>query len=78
MLMAVFVLTVLGLAPFCIFSVYAENEVPSVQWQQTYRNGDGCSVLQTTDGGYVLSANDSANTYLIKTDPQGEQLWVRT
>jgi hypothetical protein len=58
-----------------------------IRFERTYGGaGDdvGCSVQQTTDGGYIVagttdsySAGDTA-VYLIKTDANGDTLWTRT
>ena len=58
-------------------------------WSQTYGGHDydyGNSVLQTTDGGYVIvgytlsfgaGGNDN-NVYIIKTDANGDTLWTKS
>jgi hypothetical protein len=57
-------------------------------WTRTYggyANDLARSVQQTTDGGYIIAgdtwsfgAADSANAYLIRTNPSGDTLWTRT
>jgi len=41
----------------------------------------GCTVWQTTDGGYVIVGNigytDTLHMYLVKTDASGNKLWDR-
>ena len=63
------------------------------QWSQTFGgvdNGEGYSVQQTTDGGYIITGwrqiqiqngvinLDSSNVYLIKTDGSGVEQWSQT
>jgi len=36
------------------------------------------SVEQTSDRGYIITADKYGNTYLIKTDSIGDTLWTRT
>ncbi len=56
-------------------------------WTRTYggwdNGGDGRSVLQTADGGYViagtiLSRGGVSEVWLIKTDAWGDTVWTRT
>ncbi len=59
-------------------------------WWRTYGGtgyDEGCSVQQTSDGGYVMAGwtesfgvgtPDTANVYLIKTNTSGDTLWTRT
>ena len=56
-------------------------------WSKTYGgpyNDEGLSVQQTLDGGYIISgysnayASGNANLYLIKTNAQGNTLWIKT
>ncbi len=61
------------------------DESGKEQWANTYGGDDfdyGLSVLQTSDGGYIIAgwtysygAGNSADVYLIKTDNSGEELW---
>jgi hypothetical protein len=74
----VFVLTVLCFSSLFAFSLAVAGEAPSIQWQKSYTYGDGCSVFQTSDGGYIVSGNDSSSSFLIKTDSQGNQVWTNT
>ena len=58
------------------------------QWNQTYDGtgkDSGCFVVQTTDGGYVISGYststslpDISDFWLVKTDAEGALLWNRT
>ncbi|MBN2378886.1 T9SS type A sorting domain-containing protein [candidate division WOR-3 bacterium] len=50
-------------------------------WIKTYGNGEGWSVLQSADGGYIAVGERGAafgNLWIIKTDPDGDTLWTRT
>lgn len=59
----------------------------NVLWQNTYYKGSGRGLIQTADGGYVISINtkiDDANLpidtfkpQLIKTDAQGNVEWAK-
>lgn len=61
---------------------------PDTVWTQTYGGtlaDYGYCVRQTpTDGGYVIAGTaysfgaGSYDAYLVKTDPQGDSLWMRT
>ena len=57
------------------------------EWTRTYGGNSADraqSVMQTTDGGYVLAGttysfgNGSGDCYLIKTNNNGDTLWTRT
>ena len=59
----------------------------SMLWNKTYggtSNDDGCSVIQTSDGGYVIAGVTSSyglggdDVYLVKTDSAGSMLWNKT
>ena len=56
-------------------------------WNKTFggtENDQGMSVQQTTDGGYILTGytesygNGFTDIYLIKTDGNGDSLWIKT
>jgi len=54
-------------------------------WTRTYGGGsdeDGESVVQTTDGGYIVAGWTGRypyyDVYLVKTDANGDTLWTRT
>ncbi len=61
---------------------------PSVAWNRTYgdeRRQRGLSVLQASDGGFVVtgetgvdSPDDHADALVVKTGPAGDVEWVRT
>ena len=50
-------------------------------WTSTYNyadHGEGYSVQQTSDGGYVAAGtSDGGDVYLLKTDANGDTLWSR-
>ena len=58
------------------------------QWQKTFGGSKldvGCSIQQTTDGGYIIAgrtysfgAGDDYDVYLIKADSSGNMLWQKT
>ena len=63
------------------------NSNGEVLWQKTFGGSDsdyGCSVQQTTDGGYIISGASSsygagsADVYLVKINPDGDLLWEKT
>jgi hypothetical protein len=54
-------------------------------WSKTLGDNSGscgCTVRQTTDGGYVIVGNigyaDTLHMYLVKTDASGNKLWDRS
>jgi hypothetical protein len=48
-------------------------------WMRTYGLGEGLSVQQTSDGGYIVAGyiEPSSAVYLIKTDANGDTVWTR-
>jgi len=63
------------------------DSVGDTLWTRTFGGIDydyGTSVVQTTDGGYVITGGTqsygagSGDVYLIKTDSNGDTLWTRT
>ena len=59
----------------------------NVEWTKTYGGSDldyGCSVQQTSDGGYIIAGwtfsfgAGEADVYLIKTDAYGNVEWTKT
>jgi len=61
---------------------------PPLQWQKTFGGtfvDRGCSVEQTSDGGYIIAGYIAFSfgagvddVYLIKTDPNGDSQWQKT
>lgn len=56
----------------------------NMQWNKTYGIGIGYSVIQATDGGYVIAGNTYLadigidGVYLVKTDADGNMQWSKT
>lgn len=59
----------------------------NAQWTRTFGGSyaeEGYSVVQTTDGGYILAGYTNSfgaggsDFYLVKTDANGDSLWTRT
>ena len=47
-------------------------------WDKAYGAGYGYSVIQTSDGGYMIAGELNADTnkiYLVKADANGNELW---
>lgn len=52
------------------------------EWERTYAKGNGQSVQQTSDGGYIITgsfflSNGLEKVVLIKTDSNGDTLWAK-
>ena len=47
-------------------------------WEQTLEGGVGYSVIQTNDGGYIVTGFTDNDVCLIKTDQNGEEQWSQT
>jgi len=66
--------------------IIAQPQAPDTLWTRTYggvSNDNGYFVQQTSDGGYIITGNNSSYTvgidvYLIKTDSAGNQQWFRS
>ncbi|MBN2463891.1 MAG: hypothetical protein JXB43_09885 [Dehalococcoidia bacterium] len=64
------------------------NPTPVIEWYRTFGSGggggDGRSVQQTLDGGYIICGKGGSlgafddDTWLIKTDAEGNKLWDKT
>jgi hypothetical protein len=55
----------------------ANAESPS-QWNKVLMNGDGESVVQTSDGGFAIAGQSGGKTLLVKTNSAGEVEWSKT
>ena len=63
------------------FSIYAQNNEPVIEWDKTFggkNNDEANSIIQTTDGGFVLAGNTGSkgkgysDFWVIKFDKNGE------
>jgi hypothetical protein len=54
-------------------TVFAEasDSAPPIAWQREFSHGDGYSVYQLPDGGYVFNAANETATFIITTDNIG-------
>jgi len=85
MIKPVFPQVVLAIVLLSLQIGYAE--APSLQWQKTFGgsgNDSGCSVQQTSDGGYIIAGSTASygagsnDIYLIKTNSSGNKQWEKT
>jgi hypothetical protein len=57
------------------FAVYGQEtsnaNVPKIAWQHEYMGGEGYSIYQLPDGGYVLNAANESATFIVKIDGLG-------
>jgi hypothetical protein len=65
------------------FAQPANASAPAVQWSKTYAGASASSVIQTSDQGYLIVSSPEISSpgtvlELIKTDPAGNQVWLRT
>ena len=49
--------------------------VESCEWRNTFGDGEGRSVQQTVDGGFIVTGWDGDDVFLLKTDGQGIEEW---
>ncbi|MCW4015945.1 MAG: hypothetical protein NWF06_06210 [Candidatus Bathyarchaeota archaeon] len=66
-----------------LLTVQVNCQVPWVEWSQTYDGTGGCSVVGTSDGGYVLAGSThdidpNVDFWLVKTDGYGTVEWNQT
>ncbi len=69
------VIALLVLVLFFLPPSTATPEPPAIEWQKNY-GFQATSVIQTSDGGYVLSGASGAT--IVKTDSSGTILWQKT
>jgi hypothetical protein len=50
----------------------------NVEWIRSYSQGYGCSLIQLSDGGFLISAYLPGDGLLIKTDSEGNKQWSKT
>jgi len=63
---------------FPIFSASAIVKAPSLEWEHFFGGFVGYSVLQTGDGGFVISGVNASRSVLIRTDSVGNLLWTKS
>lgn len=47
-------------------------------WEKTYSGGDGRSVKETYDGGFIICGDGYNGGIVIKTDNMGNELWTQS
>lgn len=52
------------------------NSTGSIIWQKTYNGGNGSSIIQTSDGGYLVTDGIGA-AKALKLSPRGEVQWAK-
>ena len=73
-------------ASTCVVSLLKMDSVGNVQWERAFSNGifpHGRSVVQTTDGGYLVVGETAPPplappAFLIKTDASGDLTWRKS
>jgi len=72
---------------YYIFVIPTFAQAPVIEWTKTFggvENEDVSSVYQTMDGGYIIGGSTASfgaglyDPYLIKTDAQGDSIWLQT
>ena len=77
-------LIVLALFGVLIFVSPMYAQITFERWYGGVGEDGGCSVAQTSDGGYIVAGYTysygagSRDLYLVKTDSLGDTLWTRT
>ncbi|MDA3837705.1 MAG: hypothetical protein PF574_01840 [Candidatus Delongbacteria bacterium] len=58
--------------------MFKTDSLGNIIWEQTYLSGgNGKSVQETTDGGYITTGSQDGEIILLKTDSLGNQEWVK-
>ncbi|MGD0995289.1 MAG: hypothetical protein ABR909_07175 [Candidatus Bathyarchaeia archaeon] len=74
-------IVILFLLNVCIISstspAKALTQAPPIEWQRTFSGDVGYSILQTSDGGYAITGINGSSSLLIRTDSDGNLLWVK-
>jgi hypothetical protein len=64
----------------CIYLAKTDAQGDTM-WTKIFRRNNGIyckSVLQTSDGGFLLGGADNNDMYLVKTDALGDTIWTKT
>ena len=61
-----------------VVGIHLVNAEPPAQWNKVLVNGDGESVIQTSDGGYAIAGKSDGKSVLVKTNSVGDIEWSRT
>ncbi|HTY75200.1 MAG TPA: hypothetical protein VMD05_06510 [Candidatus Nanoarchaeia archaeon] len=61
-----------------VLSANASSQAPKLEWEHFFSGFVGYTVLQTSDGGFMISGVNFSSTILIKTDSGGNLLWTRS
>jgi len=51
------------------------NSSGDIKWQKTYNGSSGSAIIQTSDGGYLVTGGDSARAF--KLTPSGAVQWAK-
>jgi len=65
-----------------IFTPFISSQAPDTLWTKTFGVGSGRKVLETSDGGYIITGNRhsgiNSDVFIVKTDLNGDALWTKT
>jgi hypothetical protein len=73
-----FLILVLVFLLSVVVQIQFVNAEPAPQWNKVLMNGNGESVIQTSDGGYAIAGQSDEKSVLIKTNSRGDVEWNRT